>query len=236
MCGRFALHTARERLATCFHVALSDLPELAPRYNIAPSQPVLALRERQGTRVAELLRWGLVPHWAERPEGLPSMINARIETLTERPAFRQAVRTRRCLIPADGFYEWQAKGSGSRAARTPYYVGLASGEPYAMAALWETWRAPGEPDAAPLRTCSIVTVPAPREIAGIHLRMPLILPTELEALWLAADADVDALLARIEPVAGAALRAHPVGFDVNAAQNEGPGLILPVPDPRPSLF
>jgi len=141
MCGRFALHTARERLATCFHVALSDLPELAPRYNIAPSQPVLALRERQGTRVAELLRWGLVPHWAERPEGLPSMINARIETLTERPAFRQAVRTRRCLIPAHRFYEGQAMRRASRQAPPPYYVGLARGAPCVMAEPWEVERA-----------------------------------------------------------------------------------------------
>jgi len=236
MCGRFALHSSRERLATRFSVALGELPELAPRYNIAPSQPVLALRERQGVRVAELLRWGLVPHWAEKPEGLPSLINARLETLTERPAFRHAFRARRCLIPADGFYEWQAKGRGSRSARTPYYVGLASGEPYAMAGLWEIWRSSSSPDAEPLRTCSIVTVAARPEIAGIHLRMPLILPPELEALWLAGDTDLAALLARLEPIAGSALRLHPVGFDVNAVQNDGPALIRPVLDPRPSLF
>ena len=251
MCGRFALHSSRERLATRFSVALSDLPELAPRYNIAPSQPVLVLRERQqapqraqraggersqSVRVGELLRWGLVPHWAERPEGLPSLINARLETLAERPAFRDALRSRRCLIPADGFYEWQAKGRGSRAARTPYHVALASGEPYAMAGLWEIWRPAGAPDAEPLRTCSIVTVPAQPEIAQIHLRMPLILPPELEALWLAGDADLEKLLARIQAALGSALRAHPVSFDVNAVQNDGPALILPVPDPRPSLF
>jgi putative SOS response-associated peptidase YedK len=239
MCGRFALHSARERLATRFSVelsALAALPELGPRYNVAPSQPVLALRERQGVRVPELLRWGLVPHWAEKPEGLPSLINARIETLAERPAFRHAFRARRCLILADGFYEWQAKGRGSRAARTPYYVTLANGEPYAMAGLWEIWRPPGQPDAEPLRTCSIVTVPARPEIAAIHQRMPLILPPELEGLWLASSTDPEALLIRLEPVAGGVLRAHPVGFDVNAVQNDGPALIRPVPDPRPSLF
>jgi putative SOS response-associated peptidase YedK len=236
MCGRFALHSARERLATRFSVELAALPELGPRYNVAPSQPVLALRERQGVRVPELLRWGLVPHWAEKPEGLPSLINARIETLAERPAFRHAFRARRCLILADGFYEWQAKGRGSRAARTPYYVTLASGEPYAMAGLWEIWRPPGQPDAEPLRTCSIVTVAARPEIAGIHQRMPLILPPELEALWLATTTSPETLLVRLEPVAGSALLAHPVGYDVNAVQNDGPALIRAVPDPRPTLF
>ena len=173
MCGRFAFYSAHEAVARLFGVA--DAPPIEPHWNIAPTQFVPAVRERAaGDRRLALLYWGLVPYWAEDKTIGTRMINARSETLREKAAFREAYRKRRCLVLADGYYEWLRTG----AVKQPYFIHLASGEPFGMAGLWESWRdrASGER----LESCAIVTTDASASIRKIHERMPVVLA---EADW-----------------------------------------------------
>ena len=151
MCGRYTLHTEKELLARRFEVDLDGLGPLAPRYNVTPTQPVLTVRAADGKRFAESMHWGLIPHWTQDRAKLPPMINARCETVATRPAYRDPFRARRCLILADGFYEWQpAVGLGRR--KIPHWISLPDREPFAMAGLWDEWRPRNSTDPTPLRS------------------------------------------------------------------------------------
>jgi putative SOS response-associated peptidase YedK len=226
MCGRFAFFSAHEAMARLFRIA--DAPRIEPRWNIAPTQFVAAVRESvrtPGRRIA-LLYWGLVPHWAgDRAIGA-RIINARCETLKDKPAFRDAYRRRRCVVPADGYYEWQRAG----AVRQPYYIALASGEPFGIAGLWEYWRDPATGDA--LESCTLVTTPPAGSIAHLHDRMPAILPPERHAEWLdPRNEDLGRLDQLLVPYDATALSARPVSRRLNDARNEGAELIEPASDP-----
>ena len=233
MCGRFTLHTEKEALAQRFKVGLDTLQRLEPRYNIAPSQPVLTIREVNAKRLAEPMRWGLVPSWTKDPSTLPSLINARKETVATKPSYRDSFRRRRCLIPTDGFYEWQAPIGLSR-VKTPYWVSLTTGKPFALAGLWSEWHPQDvqEPQ-EPLRTCTIITAPACPPLEHLHTRMPVILPQDAESAWLdpSLDGNRDQLEKLLSRVPEFALRAHPVSRRVNSARNEGPELITPADEP-----
>jgi putative SOS response-associated peptidase YedK len=237
MCGRFTLHTEKELLARRFRVDLDGV-ELAPRYNVAPTQPVPGIRLRDGAREARAMRWGLVPHWARDPSALPQMINARIETLAERASYRDALERRRCLIPADGFYEWRAAGD-RRAPRTPFLVARRDGAPFALAGLWERWRPRGAAEDTPwLLSCTIVTRDASPGLRWLHARMPVILCPEREDRWLdpAADSEAERLLALLEPLPDRELSSHPVSRRVNDPDQDDAALIAPAQDLQPTLF
>jgi putative SOS response-associated peptidase YedK len=167
-----------------------------------------------------------VPRWAKDPKGGARMINARAETLAERPAYRGLLRRRRCLIAADGFYEW-AEGPGGRKAKQPMYVRLTTGEPFAFAGLWDEWRPPAGGE--PLRTCTIVTTEANALVAAFHHRMPVLLAPEVEAVWLDPGlTDPDHLRSLLVPYPAAAMEAYPVGPAVNAVANDDAQLVLPL--------
>ena len=218
MCGRFAFYSPAEATAALFGAEGSL--DIGPRFNIAPTQDIAAVRHREeGAAGRELvaLRWGLVPFWAKDPAIGSRMINARAETVAEKPAFRAAYRRRRCLVLADGFYEWHRQGS----VKTPWYISLASEEPFAFAGLWEQWRSK-ETDES-LETATLITTEANDFLAPLHHRMPVILDADRAERWLAGDD---------EPVAAAVrdcprLRAWPVDRRVNNARNEGDELIEP---------
>ena len=181
MCGRFALKAPAAELIQRF--GLAECADLKPRYNIPPGTDIAAIRlSPEGKRVLHLLRWGLVPHWAKDPSIGNKLNNARGESLTEKPSFRDAFRRRRCLIPADGFYEWSAQGK----VKQPFYISLKSGEPMAMAGLWESWKAP---DGNILRTCCVITTGPNAVMAPIHDRMPVILALEDWESWLSAPVE-----------------------------------------------
>ncbi len=231
MCGRFTLHTPRDVLARRFDVDLSGV-ELRERFNVAPTQPVLAVRiDAAGAREAALARWGLVPHWVEDRKTARSMINARVESAATSPAYRAAFRRQRCLILADGFYEWQPVAG--RSAKTPWWISLAGGEPFAFAGLWALHRGSELFPAEPLLSCAILTAPANAAVAPIHGRMPVILRPEHEAAWLdPARADAAELSALLDPVPAEALSAHAVSTRVNSPRNDGPALIAPASPPE----
>lgn len=222
MCGRFAFYSAHESIARLFGVA--DAPEVEPHWNIAPTQFVPAVRARAGgERRLALLYWGLVPYWAEDKAIGARMINARGETLRDKTSFREAYRKRRCLVLADGYYEWQRSG----AVKQPYFIHLASGEPFGMAGLWESWRdrASGER----LESCTIVTTQPAASIAHLHDRMPVILPSAAHGEWLdPGNEDVVRLDRLLVPCDAASIAARPVSPRVNNARNEGEELIEPV--------
>jgi putative SOS response-associated peptidase YedK len=218
MCGRFTLRTPAAAVAE--HFALLDVSPLAPRYNIAPSQPVAVVRldpdAPEPRRRLAFLRWGLVPSWAKDPAIGNRLINARIETAAEKPAFRAAWRHRRCLIAADGFYEWRKLG----ARKQPYFIHLPDDGLFAFAGLWESWEGPGH---AALETCTILTTEAGDLLRPIHDRMPVILPPESYARWLDADAGPpDELRSPAAPYPSDALEFHAVGMTVNSPANDGP--------------
>ena len=223
MCGRFTLTVDPSTVQLQF--ALDSVPAgLAPRYNIAPTQPVLALTN-EGPRAAALLRWGLIPSWAKDPAIGSRMINARAETLAEKPAFKNAFRRRRCVIFADGFYEWQKRPDGSKA---PQFIHLPEGEPFAFAGLWEAWK-PAE-GADWLRTCTIITTVPNDFMAAIHNRMPVILDREGMDDWLTpGEVDPLALLPLLRPLEEGRLVAHEVSRAVNSPTNDGPDLVAPLP-------
>ena len=216
MCGRFAFYSPAEATAALFGAAGST--DLGPRYNIAPTQDIAAVRDA-GDEGRELvaLRWGLVPFWAKDPAIGNRMINARAETVAEKPAFRAAYRRRRCLVLADGFYEWHREGS----VKIPYFISLASEEPFAFAGLWEQWRSK-ETDES-LQTSTLVTTQANDFLAPLHHRMPVILDRDRADRWLGGDDELVATAAADCP----RLRAWPVDRRVNNARNEGDELIEP---------
>ena len=219
MCGRFAFYSAAEAAAALFG-SETDL-ELAAQYNLAPTDRIPAIWvSGAGERRLGELRWGLVPSWAKDPTIGNRMINARAETVAEKPAFRAAYQKRRCLIIADGFYEWRKVGSG----KTPYFIVQESSEPLAFAGLWEDWtdKETGEC----LQTATIVTTAANAFMRALHQRMPVIVPPSLAGEWLGGSRDM-----LEEPAAFAPkLLAWPVSREVSNSRNEGAGLIEPVGD------
>ena len=229
MCGRFTLIDA-DGARLRFDIRGADIPPPteradgtsdAARYNVAPTQDVLTIRREDGEQRAEMMRWGLVPSWADSPKIGARMINARSETLAERPSFRAAFRKRRCLIPADGFYEWRREGKG----RVPIRFTLTSGEPFAFAGLWERWERAGEP---PMLSCAIVTTVANGLIETIHDRMPVMLAPDAERVWLNPDADAATLSGLLTPYPSALMASREASRAVNSPAHDGPECIAPV--------
>jgi putative SOS response-associated peptidase YedK len=202
--------------------ALEALEEpYTPSHNIAPGQSVMVVINEDGKRAA-WLRWGLVPSWAKDPQIGQRLINARAETIADKPSFRRALRHRRCLVLADGFYEWRKRGKHKQ----PMYIGLHDRQPFAFAGLWEVWR---DADGAALSTCTIVTTTANTLLQPIHDRMPVILPAAAEALWLDQRlVEPQPLLAVLAPYAAEAMVAYPVSSLVNAPRNNSPACIVPL--------
>lgn len=220
MCGRFTLAVPAEQVASQFQ--LPQVPELAPRYNIAPTQQVAAVRAGDAGRELAMLRWGLIPSWAKDASIGAKLINARSETAAEKPSFRSAMRQRRCLIPADGFYEWQAQAGGKQ----PFHITLADGRPFALAGLWEHWKSP---DGTWLQSCTILTTAANELMRPLHDRMPVILHPEQYGLWLDPGLhDVGPLQELLVPYPAAEMAARPVSKAVNRVANDEPGLVAPV--------
>jgi putative SOS response-associated peptidase YedK len=225
VCGRFVRSSPREVICEELQVAAGAGLDFRPRYNVCPGENVLAVVREGGAARLDALRWGLVPAFARDPAAGPRAINARAESLALRPAFRDAFRHRRCLIVADGFYEWRRAGAG----RTPYFVRLRSSRPFAFAGVWDRWTPPAGTSRAPLRTCAIVTCPSNALVRDIHDRMPVILPPEARARWLeAGEGDPDALTALLVPYAAAEMEAYPVSRLVSSPRHDFPELVRPV--------
>jgi putative SOS response-associated peptidase YedK len=227
MCGRFLNKLPPAEVARLF-AARNVAPNYPARFNIAPTDPVLAVRfnAKTGERSLDALRWGLVPYWAKGLSLSAKLINARAETLATTPAFREAFERRRCLIPASGFYEWRKDGQ----ARTPYTVVPTDGPIFAFAGLWENWRDPAAGADAPwLRSCTIVTGEPNALLAPIHQRMPVILPEQAWAQWLGeAPASAGELRQLLRPYPAERMRVYPVSPRVNSVKNDDPSLAEPV--------
>ena len=221
MCGRFTLTADPEELRQA--LPWLNLPEGGqPRYNIAPSQPV-AVVPNDGQNRLDYYVWGLVPSWSKTPDAGSRMINARAETLAEKPAFRAAFRRRRCLVLADGFYEWMQ--TPAQKNKTPMYIRLASGKPFAFAGLWERWESP---DGSALLSCTIITTSPNTLMQPIHNRMPVILPEDAYTQWLTpGDTDITRLAALLQPYPAEAMQAHPVSTLVNSPANDLPTCVVP---------
>lgn len=221
MCGRYTLTVDPADLIEAFGLnpdASPDLGELGPRYNIAPTQAV-AVIPNTSPRHVEVMRWGLIPSWAKDPKIGNSLINARGETVAEKPSFRSAFKRRRCLIPADGFYEWKKEADG---AKVPYFIRLADERPFAFAGLWEVWAPIGGSE---IPTCTIITTSANDIMAPIHDRMPVILAPEHYDTWLAeGELPAPELLSLIQPYDGA-MKARPVSTRVNSPRTDDVSLI-----------
>jgi putative SOS response-associated peptidase YedK len=219
MCGRFVAAADPDHLADLFDVADRRTDELPASWNVAPTMPVYAIAEHDAARHLVSFQWGLVPTWADDPKGGARMINARMESVAEKPAYRTALQRRRCIIPADGFYEWHTDDAG----KTAYYIHRADGRPLAFAGLWEGWK---RPDGTWLRTCTIITGAAHDRLAVLHPRMPIVLPSDVWAPWLDRDerrpAAALSMLSRpdVEPLVW-----HPVSDQVNNVRNDHPELI-----------
>lgn len=221
MCGRFALIVDASVLADVFDV---DPPrELTPRFNIAPTQTIPIVRAGKGSpRECSMVRWGLIPSWAKDQKIGARMINARGETVAEKPSFRSAAKSRRCLIPADGFYEWVKKAGGKQ----PHFIHFADARPFAFAGLWERWH---KGEGVPLETCTIITTTPNEMISDLHDRMPVILPNTLYDEWLEPTAMSPERLQQIlVPHPAEGMEAYPVSTYVNKPINDGPDCIARV--------
>lgn len=221
MCGRFTSFLSPEILENTFGVQAP--PDISPRYNVAPTQQVWIIREAAtGGRHLSSVRWGLVPHWAKDLSIGSRMINARCETVHEKPAFRQAIRSRRCIVPASGFFDWATTPTG----KIPHYVTMRDGSPLAFAGIWESWKTP---EGEPLETCAILTTAANNLIAPIHDRIPVILhPTEFDH-WLDRSLNNPEKLQRFyQPYPAELLQEWEVSTIVNNASHETPETIAPV--------
>ena len=236
MCGRYASSRGAHDLAAHFDVAETPAQELPPSYNVAPTDPVYGVVQRASMRRLVVLRWGLVPSWATDTRGAARLINARRETVRDKPAFRAAFASRRCLLPADGYYEWQRDGT----RKQPYFLSSRDGAPLAMAGLFEVW---APPEGERLWTCTVLTTQAADELGHIHDRTPLLVRPQDWARWLdpaVADPGEDLLV----PGTPGALDAWPVSAAVGNVRNNGPELVEPqapalqVPPPQDpaSLF
>jgi putative SOS response-associated peptidase YedK len=228
MCGRFTQERPASELAEIFAAEpLAD--ELGARYNVAPTDEALVVVQREERRAITAYRWGLVPHWSTDLRDGARMINARAETITASPAFREAFRRRRCIVPVDSFYEWKREGS----VRQPYRVVREDGLPLALAGLWAGWRDPSAEAERVVRTFTIVTAGPNAAVAELHDRMPVVLPEAAWDLWLSDGragpaVDPGELLAMLVPNEGVALRVYPVNRYVNDVRRDGPELIEPL--------
>jgi len=231
MCGRYALAATEEELRLLF--GYLDAEPFPPRYNIAPTQPIAVVRQMHGARRFALVRWGLVPAFVEDPRRFSLLINARSEGMLDKPAFKNAMRYRRCLVPASGFYEWQ-KGRGkpaARASRQPYWVHPVAGGPIAFAGLWETW---SDRDGGEIDSGCIVTTAANAVVSPIHDRMPVVIGSGDFETWLTGETDEAMRL--LKPAPDDLFEVVPVGDRVNKANNDDPGLIEPVAPIKTDLF
>ncbi len=246
MCGRYASSRKPEDLAEEFEIDRAKVSEtvaapLEPDWNVAPTKQVYAVLDRPAgeeapvERQLRVLRWGLVPFWAKDPSIGNRMINARMETVTEKPAFRRAFAKRRCLLPADGYYEWYATEQRTKAGKPlkqPFYIHPADGSVMAMAGLYEIWRDPTRNDDDPERfrwTCTVLTTTAEDAVGHIHDRMPLLVERDRRAQWLDPGVDVDRARALLVPAAPGRLGAFPVSTQVNNVRHNGPELAQPLP-------
>jgi len=234
MCGRYASTLPPEMMEELFK--LLNSVETVPRYNIAPTQPIIAIWEAEARREAHLARWGFVPHWVKDPRDFPLLVNARAESMAEKPAFRDRVKHGRCLVPASGYYEWH---TGPDKKKQPYYITRADGQPMALAGLYSVWMGPNGEE---VDTVATITVAANPQLSAIHDRMPAIMLSEdQQDAWLnvrevrAHEAAQMAL-----PLEDGVLKFHPVSTRVNSARDDDPGLIEPVdltkpeaPEPKP---
>ncbi len=225
MCGRYSLVASIAELEDRFGFDGADVA-YSPSYNVAPSQGVLTVVAESVGRRAVRMRWGLIPSWASEASIGSRMINARAETVAEKPSFRTALRRRRCLVLADGFYEWHRTGAGKR----PMRITMASGEPFAFAGLWDTWC---DTQDEAVTSCTIITTGANDLLRPIHDRMPVILQRDQEDLWLDHDVrEPDLLREVLIPYSPGAMKTYEVSTLVNSPANDGPELILPMPHPH----
>lgn len=230
MCGRYVISSPPDVLRALLNY--EEQPNFPPRYNVAPTQPVPIVRLAGGKRQFALVRWGLIPPWVNDPRVFSLLINARAESVIDKPAFRAAMRRRRCLFPADGFYEWKADGAGKR----PHFIRRKDRAPFAFAGLWEIWTGP---DGEELETAAIVTTTANRALRALHDRMPVILPAEAFDLWLdGAKVDAETAAALLVSAPDDLLEADEISMAVNRVANDTPALIEPVSaaqagDPEP---
>ena len=248
MCGRYASSRRPEDLVEEFEIDKVEVQEpLAPDFNVAPTKQVYAVLERPvrdagpeddrgSQRQLRSLRWGLVPFWAKDPAIGNKMINARMETVHEKPAYRKAFASRRCLLPADGYYEWyptQQRTKAGKPAKQPFFMRPADGGVLAMAGLYEIWRDPTRDEEDPLRfvwTCTVLTTTAEDSVGHIHDRMPLLVEPERWGAWLdPAGGSVEDLKQLLVPAAPGRLEAYPVSTEVNNVRNNGPDLARPLP-------
>jgi putative SOS response-associated peptidase YedK len=219
MCGRFVITAPVPIIAELFD--LGGMPELAPRYNVAPTQTIPAVRaiDDKGRELV-LLRWGLIPSWAKDKKLAASLINARSDSVAEKPAFRSAFKRRRCLIPADGFYEWKTADG----KKQPYLFRLIDNRPFAFAGLWERWHGP-EGD---VESCTLITTDANEVVRPVHNRMPVILDRNAYGNWLDPNVnDKQTLQALLQPFDPSVMIAQAVSLHVNNARNDDPGCLLP---------
>lgn len=222
MCNRFRLTHPQSDLAERFQ-AWEEIND-TPRYNIAPTQPVLTVRREQGQKVRRFttMRWGLIPHWAKDMSIGARTLNARSETVTRTPAFRDSILRKRCLIPADGFYEWRALGR----VKQPYCFEVGEGDVFALAGLWDEWKGP---DGQAIESCTILTTSPNSLVAGVHDRMPVIVPADKYELWLDPDVtDFDAIRDILRPYDPAQMRCYPVSTKLNNSRSEGAESAAPV--------
>ncbi len=238
MCGRFVATAPPSELADYFQAVLNESAadsEFEPSYNVAPTNSVHVVRAREGHREIDRMQWGLVPSWAKDPKIGSKMINARAETATTKPAFRTAMKKRRCLVPATGFYEWR-KVEGRR-TKQPYYITRKDGEPVVFAGLWEAWKpqprseAAGDRESAQpewLITCTLITTKPNAEMKEIHDRMPVLVPPSEWDRWLDPDVPADAVGGVLAPAPDGLLELTPISTMVNNVRNQGAELIDPV--------
>jgi putative SOS response-associated peptidase YedK len=233
MCGRFVSASNPDEIAAYFDAETPET-DLAPSFNVAPTNDVYAVVERaDGTRRLEVFRWGLVPVWAKDIKLGQKMINARAETVATKGAFKGDFKRHRCIVPMDGFYEWQAR-SGHK-TKQPHFIHRMDGEPLAVAGLWSTWRDPAAgPDAPWLHSCTVVTTAANDMMSSIHDRMPVILPAPAWKAWLdPLNQDLVELGGLLVPAPNELLTMHPVSTEVNRVSSKGPELVAPVDPDAP---
>src|ERR1051325_846445 len=223
MCGRYAITSAPEANRTLFRY--QEQPNFPPRYNVAPTQPIPIVRLSEGKRQFALVRWGLLPSWVKDPKAFTLVINARGESVLDKPAFKNAMKYRRCLFPADGFFEWERKGE----RKQPYFVRRKGGGPLAFAGLWESWMGPNGEE---METAAIVTTVASRSIAHIHDRMPVIVPPEAFDFWLDPKVGAEMAAAVIAPAKDALIEAYEVSSAVNRTANDPAELVEPLREPE----
>lgn len=225
MCGRYSLTRKEAELVERFGIEqlLVENEALRPRYNIAPTQMVPVILDQDGERVLAEMKWGLIPFWAKDPKKTKPIINARSESIAEKPFFKQAANMRRCLIPANGFYEWKKANK----EKIPLFIHMENQQLFAFAGLWDQWKSP---EGELLRSCTIITTEANDKMSPVHDRMPVIVRPEHEAIWLDSSIkDIEKLRAVLEPLENSALDMYRVSSEVNSPRKDVPELIEPVP-------